>query len=172
VALLRATPIHRRARGLSEASSSAGLDIDAWVCAGDEVTRRLIERRPRLGGAAGRIDNIDASPRASVGSRAQRTRSERHRGGELTFGSCSASFRQFPPPTARSSAGNGQVGFKGGASSKTIESWIGQIGRAVAQRAVAFEMRCIGHDRSSPDRMRDFDVEPLSLDDLLRARRS
>src|SRR5262249_25100854 len=45
---------------------------------------------------------------------------------------------------------------------------LGQIGRHVARRALAFEMTCVGHDPLLRDEeIEDFDVEPLSLADLL-----
>jgi phosphoglycerate dehydrogenase-like enzyme len=45
---------------------------------------------------------------------------------------------------------------------------LGKIGRAVAKRAQAFEMTCVGHDPLVPEAdARALGVEPLSLDTLL-----
>jgi D-3-phosphoglycerate dehydrogenase len=45
---------------------------------------------------------------------------------------------------------------------------LGKIGRAVAQRARAFEMTCVGHDPLVPEAdVRAMGVEPLGLDDLV-----
>jgi len=179
VALLRETPglMVEERRGLSESELRPLVaDIDAWVVRGaTKVTRTLIEAAPRLrwvARAGAGIDNIDSSaarerdigilnvPGANAVAVA-----------ELVFGLLLGLFRQIPAADAA---------LKGGAWDKS--KWkgrelrgktigivgLGKIGRAVARRALGFEMTCVGHDPLVEDAaMRAIDVEPARLQALL-----
>ena len=177
--MLRGTPGVQvdECKGLSEAELLDRVgDIDAWVVRGaTKVTRRLIEAAPKLrwvARAGAGIDNIDAA-----------TARERGIGGlnvpganavavaELVFGLLLGLFRQIPAADGSLKRGEwDKARFKGRElRGKTLGIvGLGQIGRAVAQRAMAFQMTCVGHDPFLDDEtVRDLDVEPLSLADLL-----
>ena len=90
---------------------------------------------------------------------------------ELVFGLLLGLFRQIPAADRSLKRGEWDKSrFKGRElRGKTVGIvGLGQIGRAVAQRAIGFEMKCVGYDPLLPDdTMRDFEVEPLPLNDLL-----
>ncbi len=179
VAILRGTPglkVEER-RGLSESEllSLVG-DIDAWVVRGaTKVTRRLIEAAPKLrwvARAGAGIDNIDAVAARERGVLVLNVPGANAVAvAELTFGLLLGLFRQIPEADASMKRGEWEKArFKGRElRGKTIGIvGLGKIGRAVAQRAQAFEMRCIGHDPFvSGDLCREFGVVPLPLDELL-----
>jgi len=179
VAILRATPgisLEER-RGLTEAELLPLVsDIDAWVVRGaTRVTRRLIDAAPKLrwvARAGAGIDNIDAAAAHERGVGVLHVPGANAIAvAELVFGLLLGLFRQIPAADSSLKRGEWDKSrFKGRElRGKTIGIvGLGQIGRAVAQRALAFQMTCIGHDPLlSDDTMRDFDVEPLSLSDLL-----
>jgi len=89
----------------------------------------------------------------------------------LVFGLLLGLFRQIPAADASLKRGQwDKTGFKGRElRGKTIGILgLGKIGRAVARRALAFEMTCVGYDPLlSEDATRALEVEPLSLDELL-----
>jgi D-3-phosphoglycerate dehydrogenase len=179
VAILRGTSglaVEER-RGLTEAELLPLVsDIDAWVVRGaTKVTRRLIEAAPRLrwvARAGAGIDNIDAVAARERGVGVLNVPGANAVAvAELTFGLLLGLFRQIPAADGSLKRGEWDKSrFKGRElRGKTLGIvGLGQIGRAVAQRALAFQMTCLGHDPLvSDDTMRDMDVEPLSLDDLL-----
>jgi D-3-phosphoglycerate dehydrogenase len=179
VAILKGTPglTVDECRGLSEAELIPRVgDIDAWVVRGaTKVTRRLIEAAPKLrwvARAGAGIDNIDAATAREKGIGVLNVPGANAVAvAELVFGLLLGLFRQIP--AADSSLKRGEwdkARFKGRElRGKTIGIvGLGQIGRHVAQRALAFQMKCVGHDPMlADDTIRDFDVEPLSLADLL-----
>ncbi|HEY2924962.1 MAG TPA: hydroxyacid dehydrogenase [Candidatus Eisenbacteria bacterium] len=179
VSILRETPglTVEEQYGLSEAELLPLVsDIDAWVVRGaTKVTRRLIEAAPKLrwvGRAGAGIDNIDAVAARERGIGVLNVPGANAIAvAELVFGLLLSLFRQIP--AADSSLKRGEwykSRFKGRElRGKTIGILgLGMIGRAVAQRALAFEMKCAGHDPLLSDgTMRDFQVEPLPLADLL-----
>lgn len=179
VALLKRTPglTVDECRGLSEQELLPRVgDIDAWVVRGaTKVTRRLIEAAPKLrwvARAGAGIDNIDAVTAKERGIGVLNVPGANAVAvAELVFGLLLGLFRQIP--AADSSLKRGEwdkARFKGRElRGKTIGIvGLGQIGRHVAQRALAFQMKCVGHDPMlDDDTIRDFDVEPLSLADLL-----
>ncbi len=179
VAILRGTQglkVEER-RGLSESEllSLVG-DIDAWVVRGaTKVTRRLIEAAPKLrwvARAGAGIDNIDAVAARERGVLVLNVPGANAVAvAELTFGLLLGLFRQIPEADASMRRGAwDKARFKGRElRGKTIGIvGLGKIGRAVAQRAQAFEMRCVGHDPFvSGDLCRELGVEPLPLDELL-----
>ena len=179
VAILKRTPglLVDECRGLSEQELLPRVgDIDAWVVRGaTKVTRRLIEAAPKLrwiARAGAGIDNIDAVTARERGIGVLNVPGANAVAvAELVFGLLLGLFRQIP--AADSSLKRGEwdkARFKGRElRGKTIGIvGLGQIGRHVAQRALAFQMKCIGHDPMlDDDTIRDFEVEPLSLADLL-----
>jgi D-3-phosphoglycerate dehydrogenase len=177
--ILRGTPglsVEER-RGLTEAELLPLVsDIDAWVVRGaTKVTRRLIEAAPKLrwvARAGAGIDNIDAVAARERGVGVLNVPGANAVAvAELVFGLLLGLFRQIPAADGSLKRGAWDKSrFKGRElRGKTIGIvGLGQIGRAVAQRALAFQMTCVGHDPLvSDDTMRDMDVEPLSLSDLL-----
>ncbi len=178
VAILRETPglaVEER-RGLSEAELlPLVIDIDAWVVRGaTKVTRRLIEAAPKLrwvARAGAGIDNIDGAAARDRGVGVLNVPGANAVAvAELVFGLLLGLFRQIPAADSSLKRGEWDKSrFKGRElRGKTIGILgLGQIGRAVARRALAFEMKCVGYDPMiSDDTMREFDVEPLPLDEL------
>jgi D-3-phosphoglycerate dehydrogenase / 2-oxoglutarate reductase len=179
VAALRETPgleVEER-RGLTEAELLPLVsDIDAWVVRGaTKVTRRLIEAAPKLrwvARAGAGIDNIDAVAARERGVGVLNVPGANAVAvAELVFGLLLGLFRQIPAADSSLKRGEWDKSrFKGRElRGKTIGIvGLGQIGRAVAQRALAFQMTCVGHDPLlSEDKMRASHVEPLALSDLL-----
>jgi D-3-phosphoglycerate dehydrogenase len=179
VAVLRGTPglAVEECRGLSEAELLPLVaDIDAWVVRGaTKVTRRLIEAAPRLrwvARAGAGIDNIDAVAARERGVGVLNVPGANAVAvAELVFGLLLGLFRQIPAADGSLKRGEWDKSrFKGRElRGKTLGILgLGQIGRAVAQRALAFQMTCVGHDPLlSDDAIRGLHVEPLSLRDLL-----
>ena len=179
VAILRGTPGIQvdECKGLSEQELLGRVgDIDAWVVRGaTKVTRRLIEAAPKLrwvARAGAGIDNIDAACAKERGIGVLNVPGANSIAvAELTFGLLLGLFRQIPEADAQLKRGVWDKSrFKGRElRGKTLGIvGFGQIGRAVAQRALAFQMTCVGHDPLLRDEeIEDFDVEPLSLADLL-----
>ena len=179
VAILRETPgLHvEERRGLSEAELLPLVsDIDAWVVRGaTKVTRRLIEAAPKLrwvARAGAGIDNIDGAAARERGVGVLNVPGANAVAvAELVFGLLLGLFRQIPAADSSLKRGEWDKSrFKGRElRGKTIGILgLGQIGRAVARRATAFEMKCVGCDPMiQDDTMRGFDVEPLTLNDLL-----
>ncbi len=179
VAILRATPglgVLERS-GLSEAELLPLVtDIDAWVVRGaTKVTRRLIEAAPRLrwvARAGAGMDNIDAAAARERGIGVLNVPGANAVAvAELVFGLLLGLFRQIPAADSSLKRGEWDKSrFRGRElRGKTIGILgLGHIGRAVARRALAFEMRCVGHDPLLPaDTIRGLGVEPLPLDELL-----
>jgi D-3-phosphoglycerate dehydrogenase len=177
--MLRGTPgLHvDECKGLSEGDLLGRVgDIDAWVVRGaTKVTRRLIEAAPKLrwvARAGAGIDNIDAAAARERGIGVLNVPGANAVAvAELVFGLLLGLFRQIPAADGSLKRGEWDKSrFKGRElRGKTLGIvGLGQIGRAVAQRAMAFQMTCVGHDpRIDDEAIRDFDVEPLSLADLL-----
>jgi D-3-phosphoglycerate dehydrogenase len=176
---LRAAPgieVEER-KGLSEAELLALVPpIDAWIVRGaTKVTRRLIEAAPKLrwiARAGAGLDNID------VGTAKERGIAVLNVPGanavavaELVFGLLLGLYRHVPAADASMRAGDwAKSRFMGRElRGKTIGIvGLGKIGRAVAQRARAFEMTCVGHDPLISDAdVRAMGVEPAALDALL-----
>jgi D-3-phosphoglycerate dehydrogenase len=140
-----------------------------------KVTRRLIEAAPKLrwvARAGAGIDNIDAATAREKGIGVLNVPGANAVAvAELVFGLLLGLFRQIPAADGSLKRGEwDKARFKGRElRGKTIGIvGLGQIGRHVAQRALAFQMKCVGHDPMlTDDTIRDFDVEPLSLADLL-----
>ena len=177
--MLRGTPGVQvdECKGLSEAELLDRVgDIDAWVVRGaTKVTRRLIEAAPTLrwvARAGAGIDNIDAATARERGIGVLNVPGANAVAvAELVFGLLLGLFRQIPAADGSLKRGEwDKARFKGRElRGKTLGIvGLGQIGRAVAQRAMAFQMTCVGHDPFLDDEtVRDLDVEPLSLADLL-----
>lgn len=179
VSILRETPglaVEER-RGLSEAELLPLVgDIDAWVVRGaTKVTRRLIDAAPKLrwvARAGAGIDNIDAAAARERGIGVLNVPGANAIAvAELVFGLLLSLFRQIPAADSSLKRGEWDKSrFKGRElRGRTIGILgLGMIGRAVARRALAFEMKCAGHDPLlSDDTMRGLEVEPLPPADLL-----
>ncbi|HYQ96104.1 MAG TPA: hydroxyacid dehydrogenase, partial [Candidatus Eisenbacteria bacterium] len=140
-----------------------------------KVTRRLIEAAPKLrwvARAGAGIDNIDAAAARERGIGVLNVPGANAVAvAELVFGLLLSLFRQLPAADSSLKRGEWDKSrFKGRElRGKTIGIvGLGKIGRAVAQRARAFEMKCVGCDPLlSDDTMREFGIEPLPLSDLL-----
>jgi len=177
--MLRGTPgLHvDECKGLSETELLGRVgDIDAWVVRGaTKVTRRLIEAAPKLrwvARAGAGIDNIDAATARERGIGVLNVPGANAVAvAELVFGLLLGLFRQIPAADGSLKRGEWDKSrFKGRElRGKTLGIvGLGQIGRAVAQRALAFQMTCVGYDPFLDDeKIRDLEVEPLSLADLL-----
>jgi len=147
--------------------------IDAWVVRGaTKVTRRLLDAAPRLrwvARAGAGLDNID------VGAASERGIGVLNVPGanaiavaELVLGLMLALFRRIPAADAAVRRGEWEKMQGRELRGKTLAIvGLGKIGGAVARRARAFEMECIGFDPvvSAAD-ARAMGVEPVALDDL------
>lgn len=164
-------------RGLSEdALLPLVRDQDAWIVRGaTQVTRRLIGGASRLrwiARAGAGLDNIDVAAAKERGIAVLNVPGANAVAvAELVFGLLIGLFRQIPAADASMRGGGWEKSrFKGRElRGKTIGIvGLGKIGRAVAARAKAFEMACVGHDPLVPDaEARAIGVEPLALDALL-----
>jgi D-3-phosphoglycerate dehydrogenase len=179
VAVLRAAPgiqVEER-KGLKEAELLPLVaDIDAWIVRGaTQVTRKLIESAPRLrwvARAGAGLDNIDVAAAKERGIGVLNVPGANAVAvAELVFGLLLGLLRHIPEADASVRRGEWDKSRFMGRElrGKTIGIvGLGKIGRAVAQRARAFEMTCVGHDPLVSDAdVRAMGVEPLALDDLL-----
>ncbi|HET7903354.1 MAG TPA: hydroxyacid dehydrogenase [Candidatus Eisenbacteria bacterium] len=153
-------------------------DADAWVVrSATKVTRRLIEAAPRLrwvGRAGAGLDTIDVAAAKERGIEVMNVPGANSIAvAELVFGLLLSLFRRLPEADASLRRGEWLKSKLMGRElrGKTIGIvGMGKIGRAVAQRAAAFEMRCLGHDPIVPaDAIRASGAEPVSLEELLAA---
>jgi len=151
-------------------------DIDAWVVRGEtKVTRRLIDAAPRLrwvGRAGAGLDNIDVAAAKERGIEVMNVPGANSIAvAELTFGLLLALFRKLPEADASLRRGEWLKSKLMGRELRGKTLGIvgtGKIGRAVAQRALAFEMKCVGYDPLvAPEAMRAAGVEPATLETLL-----
>jgi D-3-phosphoglycerate dehydrogenase len=164
-------------KGLSEAELLAIVpSIDAWIVRGaTQVTRRLIEAAPKLrwiARAGAGLDNIDVAAAKERGIAVLNVPGANAVAvAELVFGLLLGLYRHLPAADASMRQGEwAKSRFMGRElRGKTIGIvGLGKIGRAVAQRARAFEMTCVGHDPLvKDDDVRSMGVEPLALDALL-----
>ena len=179
VAALRAAPgvtVDER-RGLSEADLLPLVqEIDAWIVRGaTRVTRRLLEGAPRLrwvARAGAGLDNIDVAAARERGIGVLNVPGANAVAvAELVFGLLLSLLRHIPDAHASVRGGAWDKSkFQGRElRGKTLGIvGLGKIGRAVAQRARAFEMTCVGHDPLVSDAdARAIGVEPLTLEALL-----
>jgi len=151
-------------------------DIDAWVVrSATKVTRRLMEGAPKLrwvGRAGAGLDTIDVAAAKERGVEVMNVPGANSIAvAELTFGLLLALFRKLPEADASMRRGEWLKSKLMGRElrGKTLGIvGLGKIGRAVAQRALAFEMKCVGYDPLvAPDAMKAAGVEPATLDALL-----
>lgn len=167
----------RQVKGLSEEQLIPLVaDVDAWVVrSATQVTRRLVDAAPRLrwiARAGAGLDNIDVAAAKERGIAVLNVPGANSVAvAELVFALLLALFRQIPEADASLRRGAWEKArFKGRElRGKTLGIvGLGRIGRAVAQRARAFEMTVVGHDPLVADAdARAAGVEPLPLDDLL-----
>ena len=179
IAALRAAPgIHVEERkGLGESDLlQLVADIDAWIVRGaTQVTRKLIESAPRLrwvARAGAGLDNIDVAAAKERGIAVLNVPGANAVAvAELVFGLLLGLLRHIPQGDASVRCGEWDKSKFMGRElrGKTLGIvGLGKIGRAVAQRARAFEMTCVGYDPLVSDAdVRAMGVEPLSLDDLI-----
>lgn len=164
-------------KGLSEdALVPLVADIDAWIVRGaTKVTRRLIGAAPRLrwvARAGAGLDNIDVAAAKERGIGVLNVPGANAVAvAELVFGLLLGLMRKIPAADASLRRGEWEKSrFQGRElRGKTLGIvGLGKIGRAVAKRAQAFEMTCVGHDPLVSDAdARALGVEPLSFDALL-----
>jgi len=179
IASLKSAPdisVHE-VKGLSEdALVPLVREIDAWIVRGaTKVTRRLIEGAPRLrwvARAGAGLDNIDVVAAKERGIAVLNVPGANAVAvAELVFGLLLGLLRKIPAADASLRRGEWEKSrFQGRElRGKTLGIvGLGKIGRAVAKRAQAFEMTCVGHDPLVPEAdARALGVEPLSLDTLL-----
>ena len=179
VAALRAAPGVRveERKGLGESELLPLVaEMDAWIVRGaTRVTRKLIESAPRLrwvARAGAGLDNIDVAAAKERGVAVLNVPGANAVAvAELVFGLLLGLLRHIPQGDASVRRGEWDKSKFMGRElrGKTLGIvGLGKIGRAVAQRARAFEMTCVGHDPlvSEAD-ARAMGVEPAALDDLL-----
>jgi len=151
-------------------------DIDGWIVRGEtKVTRGLLEAAPRLrwvGRAGAGLDNIDVAAATERGIEVMNVPGANSIAvAELVFGLLLSLYRKLPEADASLRRGEWLKSKLMGRElrGKTIGIvGMGKIGRAVAQRALAFEMRCLGHDPLvAPDSIRAAGAEPATLEALL-----
>ncbi len=151
-------------------------DIDAWIVRGaTKVTRRLIEAAPKLrwvGRAGAGLDNIDVAAAKERGIEVMNVPGANAVAvAELVFGLLLALMRHLPDADASVRRGEWDKSKFMGRElrGKTLGIvGLGKIGSAVARRALAFEMTCVGFDPLVPGAAaRAMGVEPLSLDSLI-----
>ena len=151
-------------------------DIDAWIVRGaTKVTRRLIDAAPRLrwiGRAGAGLDNIDVAAAKARGIEVLNVPGANAVAvAELVFGLLLALLRHLPEADASVRRGEWDKSRFMGRElrGKTLGiAGLGKIGSAVAQRARAFEMTCLGHDPlvdAAASRARG--AEPVPLNALL-----
>jgi D-3-phosphoglycerate dehydrogenase len=149
--------------------------IDAWVVRGaTKVTRRLLDAAPQLrwvARAGAGLDNIDVAAASERGIGVLNVPGANAVAvAELVFGLLLGLFRHIPAADASVRRGEWEKGrFQGRElRGKTLAIiGLGKIGGAVARRARAFEMECIGFDPivSSADALA-MGVEPVTFDEL------
>ena len=164
-------------KGLSEdALVPLVADIDAWIVRGaTKVTRRLIGAAPRLrwvARAGAGLDNIDVAAAKERGIGVLNVPGANAVAvAELVFGLLLGLMRKIPAADASLRRGEWERSRFQGRELRGKALGIvglGKIGRAVAKRAQAFEMTCVGHDPLVSDAdARALGVEPLSFDALL-----
>jgi len=151
-------------------------DIDAWIVRGaTKVTRRLIGEAPRLrwvARAGAGLDNIDVAAAKERGIAVLNVPGANAVAvAELVFGLLLGLLRKIPAADASLRRGEWEKSrFQGRElRGKTLGIvGLGKIGRAVARRALAFEMTCVGHDPLVPDADAEaLGVTPLRFDALL-----
>jgi D-3-phosphoglycerate dehydrogenase len=151
-------------------------DAEAWVVrSATQVTRRLIDAAPRLrwvARAGAGLDNIDVAAARDRGIAVLNVPGANSVAvAELTIGLLLALFRQIPAGDSSLRRGAWEKSKLKGRElrGKTLGIvGVGRIGRAVAQRARAFEMTCIGHDPVVPAAdARAAGVELLPLGEVL-----
>lgn len=179
IANLKAAPdlTVQEVKGLSEdALVPLVREIDAWIVRGaTKVTRRLIDAAPRLrwvARAGAGLDNIDVAAAKERGIGVLNVPGANAVAvAELVFGLLLGLMRKIPAADASMRSGEWEKArFQGRElRGKTLGIvGLGKIGRAVAQRARAFEMTCIGHDPLVPEAdARSLGVEPMALEALL-----
>ena len=151
-------------------------DIDAWVVrSATKVTRRLLEAAPRLkwvGRAGAGLDTIDVAAAKERGVDVMNVPGANSIAvAELVFGLLLSLFRKLPEADASLRRGEWLKSKLMGRElrGKTLGIvGMGKIGREVARRALAFEMRCIGYDPLvAADAVRAAGAEPVTLEALL-----
>lgn len=149
--------------------------IDAWVVRGaTKVTRRLLEAATQLrwvARAGAGLDNIDVAAASERGIGVLNVPGANAVAvAELVFGLLLGLFRKIPEADASVRRGEWEKArFQGRElRGKTLAIvGLGKIGSAVARRARAFEMECVGFDPlvSSAD-ARAMGIEPVAFQDL------
>jgi D-3-phosphoglycerate dehydrogenase len=179
IAALRATPgvTVTEVKGLTEDRLLPIVaDIDAWIVrSATRVTGRLLGAAPRLrwvARAGAGLDNIDVEAARARGVDVLNVPGANTVAvAELTFALLLALFRKIPAADASLRRGAWEKSKLEGRElrGKTIGIvGVGRIGRAVARRAAAFEMECLGADPVVPEaEARAAGVTLVPLDDLL-----
>jgi D-3-phosphoglycerate dehydrogenase / 2-oxoglutarate reductase len=147
--------------------------IDAWVVRGaTKVTRRLLDAAPELrwvARAGAGLDNIDTAAASERGIGVLNVPGANAVAvAELVFGLLLSLFRKIPAADAATRRGEWEKVQGRELRGKTLAIvGLGKIGAAVARRARAFDMECIGFDPvvSSAD-ARAMGVEPVTFEDL------
>ncbi len=151
-------------------------DIDGWVVrSATKVTRRLIDAAPRLrwvGRAGAGLDTIDVAAARERGIDVMNVPGANSIAvAELVFGLLLSLFRRLPEADASLRRGEWLKSKLMGRElrGKTIGVvGMGKIGRAVARRALAFEMTVVAHDPLvSAEAIRAAGAEPATLDELI-----
>ncbi|MGE5178155.1 MAG: hydroxyacid dehydrogenase, partial [Bacteroidota bacterium] len=178
VAMLRSAPgfLVEEVRGKTEEELLPLVaTIDAWIVRGaTKVTRRLIDAAPQLqwiARAGAGLDNIDTAAASERGIGVLNVPGANAVAvAELVFGLLLALFRRIPAADAALRRGEWEKSRAQGRElrGKTLAILgLGKIGSAVAHRARAFEMECVGFDPMvSAGAIRDLGVEPVAFDDL------
>jgi D-3-phosphoglycerate dehydrogenase len=147
--------------------------IDAWVVRGaTKVTRRLLDAAPQLkwvARAGAGLDNIDVAAASERGIGVLNVPGANAVAvAELVFGLLLALFRQIPAADAAVRRGEWEKVQGRELRGKTLAIvGLGKIGGAVARRARAFEMECIGFDPVvAAGDIRAMGVEAVTFDEL------
>src|SRR3989339_1370791 len=151
-------------------------DIDGVICGDDRFTRKVLEKAKKLKVIAKwgtGIDSIDREAAAELGIAVHNTPNAfTHPVADSVLGYILSFARKIPWITTEMRAGRWNKIPCVALNERTLGViGVGNIGKAVIKRAIAFGMRVLGHDiiDVNVDFIRETGIKMVSKDDLLKA---